>query len=389
MDQLNKQQLAFLRQMGVLKGLTSQQLAEVSHIFTVITVKPDETFINEGEVSEDAYIVWKGKVAICKKDKVTGKEHAITFLGKKAIIGELSLLDKAPRSASVRAIRETTLLVLSGKLLQKFDDSKNRDKQLIYCKIIDNISKDLTRRVRETNDIVLDKLSTALVNARARIGLGKVIITVIIFMSIYVIAINLLQILQVEIGIATSLLLLIFSLIIIIYLREVIKSGYPASTFGFTWHNWQQAVKESLLFSFVIILLLIAIKWVLINYSPAWHGRALFEFISNKLDVITFILYLIFVPAQEIITRGALQASLEEFLISPHKTLLAIFVSNLIFSVMHFHFSSIFTVPVFILGFGWGWLFHRQRTLIGVILSHWLIGAFGFYIINLRPTGVL
>src|SRR5262249_16591708 len=94
--------------------------------------------------------------------------------------------------------------------------------------------------------------------------------------------------------------------------------------------------------------------------------------------------YLFFItPIQELIARGGLQGSLQMFLTGKYKVLTAILISNLILSTMHLYLSFRMALLVFLPGIFWGWLYSRHHTLIGVIISHIMIGAFAFWIVGI------
>jgi uncharacterized membrane protein len=65
-----------------------------------------------GEAGDDFYVVKSGKVNVSCLDE-SGKEVNLAQLGPGHFFGEISLLDGGPRTATVRAIHDTTLLSLS------------------------------------------------------------------------------------------------------------------------------------------------------------------------------------------------------------------------------------------------------------------------------------
>lgn len=393
---LAKEKLDFLNQTDLLYGLTKDQLTEIALSIKETVIPPDTYIIKEHEVSDEVYVIWEGGVEVHKTEHETGNSHQITMLGKGAVIGEISLLDSSPRSASVRTTQKTTLLVLSISALQKMRHDPQVNKQLLYFQIIENLAKNTASKIRIINDVVVDALERELVHTKARVTMGLIIISVCFIMSFYVLAFEFLKNLQFGTGLGSSVLVVISSAIVITAIYCAIKNGCPASLFGLTIQNWRQSVKEAILFSIPILILLTVGKWLLIHYSAAWHGRLLFELFTeqneqiffSQLAIIDFFFYLFLVPFQELIVRGAVQSPLQEMFINPHKKLLAIIMSNLLFSVTHTHLSLSLALPVFLLGLFWGWLYSRTNSLVGVITSHWLIGIWAFFIINIRPTGV-
>ena len=67
--------------------------------------------IREGAPGTRAYIVESGKVAIWRD--VGGERRTLGVVGEGGIFGEMALIDKEPRMASVSAITDTTCMVIS------------------------------------------------------------------------------------------------------------------------------------------------------------------------------------------------------------------------------------------------------------------------------------
>lgn len=74
--------------------------------------KPGEVIMRQGEYGKKAYIVENGKIEIIIADP-SGKERVVGTRGPNTIIGEMSLIDNAPRTATIRALEECTVLEIS------------------------------------------------------------------------------------------------------------------------------------------------------------------------------------------------------------------------------------------------------------------------------------
>jgi NTE family protein len=66
--------------------------------------------LREGDEADDLFVVLRGRMRVVSR--ASGDERTLRVLGPGAAIGELALLTGAPRSASVQALRDTTLLRL-------------------------------------------------------------------------------------------------------------------------------------------------------------------------------------------------------------------------------------------------------------------------------------
>jgi membrane protease YdiL (CAAX protease family) len=150
------------------------------------------------------------------------------------------------------------------------------------------------------------------------------------------------------------------------------RSKYPLRTFGITLHNWKRAVLESLVATMPVLL--IALFARLAVRDVIQPERPLFILVPD----LRFLAYPIVVPLQEVMLRGAVQTPLQRFLIGKHSTWRAIVLCSLFFGMMHLHFSLTFAALTVVLSIGWGWLYARHGTLLGVSVSHFVIGVFGY-----------
>jgi serine/threonine protein phosphatase PrpC len=106
-SELNKEielKIETIRRMPIFKFLTYNELVRIMNITTVKDIGPNEQIIVEGDEGEDLFIVLKGNV------KVHKGETEIVALQDGDHFGEMALIDKAPRSASVTTLTDTKLL---------------------------------------------------------------------------------------------------------------------------------------------------------------------------------------------------------------------------------------------------------------------------------------
>jgi len=102
----------------------------------------------EGDDGREMYVVVSGEVVVSKK---SGKsEVELARLGKGDFVGEMSLLESLPRSATARAVGKTKLLVIHpGGFLLKI----RRDPTFAF-----EMLQTLSRRIRVTNDNLMKEL---------------------------------------------------------------------------------------------------------------------------------------------------------------------------------------------------------------------------------------
>ena len=165
----------------------------------------------------------------------------------------------------------------------------------------------------------------------------------------------------------------------------MLKTGLSLVDFGLTMRNWKRATIEGLLVTIPLLLYLGILKYAVIQFDPQYRHLSLIE-INTGFDqnlhviswpqIIIMIIYVIFAPLQEFIIRGGLQGSLYWFLSGSYqsRTWTAILLSNLMFITFHAHVSLLFALGTFVPGLVWGWLYSRHKTLIGVSISHTILG---------------
>lgn len=106
------EKMLLLKETELFRDLDARDLAGVASVTKEAHYAPTEMIIQEGDRGDFLAIVTGGKVSIVKADGAGGEYH-IRDLGPPEVLGEMSLLDEAPRSASVRALDRSHLLLLS------------------------------------------------------------------------------------------------------------------------------------------------------------------------------------------------------------------------------------------------------------------------------------
>lgn len=113
--------------------------------------KKGEYIFREGDHGDCAYLIEKGRVEVFKQD-VAGMTF-LTHLAVGDIFGELAIIDSAPRNASVRAIEDTELsLVTRDQLSERIETLDPVVRLLITA---------LTRRVRGNSSSMGNDLNLA------------------------------------------------------------------------------------------------------------------------------------------------------------------------------------------------------------------------------------
>lgn len=102
---------ADLRAFAMFDGLSAADLAELRAHMTAETYTAGVRLFERGEAGGTLLLICAGTVEVLLRDE-TGQEIVFRTLGAGSVLGEFSLLDQRPRSASVCAAVAVTVLVL-------------------------------------------------------------------------------------------------------------------------------------------------------------------------------------------------------------------------------------------------------------------------------------
>lgn len=138
--------LNLFKQIPLFVNFKLTELMSISMVAKVEKYFAGETVFNEGEPGDALYIIKSGRVRVNKRDN-NNTEHALAYLEKGEYFGEISLVDQAPRSASVKADTDTALLKITRT------DFKNliAGNKEIERKFYKSFSEVLCERLRVTN----------------------------------------------------------------------------------------------------------------------------------------------------------------------------------------------------------------------------------------------
>jgi len=113
---------ALLKEHYLFKGLDEAQIAHVVTRLVRVELDPGEKVIEEGEVGENFYLIFRGKVDVTRQER--GQPRHLDYLKEGDYFGEEALLFDRPRSATITTLDPTILLSLGRddfyKLLQDF-----------------------------------------------------------------------------------------------------------------------------------------------------------------------------------------------------------------------------------------------------------------------------
>lgn len=146
---MNKE-LSFLQQVPIFRGLSEESLRPLLTRSRKLKFRKDVGLLTEGETGESLYVIVKGKVKIFISDE-EGNEMTLFIEGPGSYIGEISLLDNEPRTASAITLEASEIISIS----------KNAFKEAIVenpeiaLQVISELTKKMRRATEATRSLAL------------------------------------------------------------------------------------------------------------------------------------------------------------------------------------------------------------------------------------------
>lgn len=143
--------LAFLREVRLFKDIAPPELAALGATMRERPLRRGQVLLREGDQGEEMFVVRRGSLVISKA--VTGRvEQVLARIGPGDFFGEMSLFDRSPRSATIQADADATLLVLDREALQRLTEVSPRAAAAFFHALV----QVLIERLRASGDLVAE-----------------------------------------------------------------------------------------------------------------------------------------------------------------------------------------------------------------------------------------
>lgn len=104
-----KSYLDSLRRVALFSSCSTKDLEKIAKAGDEVTLDAGTVIVDQGQTGREAFVIISGSATV----KRNGKK--VATLGAGSVVGELSLLDHGPRTATVVADTECTMLVISQR----------------------------------------------------------------------------------------------------------------------------------------------------------------------------------------------------------------------------------------------------------------------------------
>ena len=143
---------------NVLSELPEAMISELFQDASAQNLEDGKALFRAGDVGDGCYRIKTGLVKVVVASQL-GEERIISLLGPHAVVGELSMIDGGPRSASVVAISDCSLLFVSRDKFEKYVET--------HPEITSYLVRTLARRLRQADDALA---ASTFLSVRARLA---------------------------------------------------------------------------------------------------------------------------------------------------------------------------------------------------------------------------
>lgn len=137
-----------LKRVSIFSGLSDEQLARIAGLCREETHDKGSAIVQEKEPSSELYIIQEGSVEVVLGTPSTAGPTPIVNLGQGQIFGEVALVDRGLRSATVNATSDGTVLYAVNR--DDFVKLCDEDTRIGYI-VMGNIAADLSFKLRHYN----------------------------------------------------------------------------------------------------------------------------------------------------------------------------------------------------------------------------------------------
>jgi CRP/FNR family transcriptional regulator, cyclic AMP receptor protein len=147
--------LGYMKKVKLFDGFSQTELEILASTFKVRRVDPGTVLCREGDAAPSFYIVVTGIISVFKEISDTVRQRLAT-IGRNCMLGQVALIDRGKRSATLEAGSPAILLECSREDFERLFHSNNP----FAYKVLDFVATDLSKRLRQANR----KLEDLLVN---------------------------------------------------------------------------------------------------------------------------------------------------------------------------------------------------------------------------------
>ena len=143
-----KEHLDKLRSEMIFSFIEDDDVEKVIPFFDIVDYPVGSVIFREGDPGDFIGFVVSGKLEVKKQTEFKGNQLIIALLSSGALVGELSIFDQHKRSATVEAVEDTAMLILTNKSL----DALIQQHPYTGIKLLKGLIRILALRLRKATE---------------------------------------------------------------------------------------------------------------------------------------------------------------------------------------------------------------------------------------------
>lgn len=145
---MTESRIQLLQAMPVFGGVNDKILNFLIDRARLVNVGKGGYFFREGDPGESMYVIIEGDVVIIKTWR--DQHYVLRNLQCGDSFGEMALIDLFPRSACVRAVKDTRAMEMTHELLYQIYEKDIEQFAMIQM----NVGRELSRRLRRADELL-------------------------------------------------------------------------------------------------------------------------------------------------------------------------------------------------------------------------------------------
>ena len=343
------------------KFLGKATVDAIGSVSTRMGVPPGELIVREGDESADLFLIVEGSASAIRTSE-DGGEHVLNAINAGDCIGELTFIDGGRRAASVRAETDCDVVRIPAEALHDLPDAP-----AVIGELKGALASVAVSRARAMSDEMLASLRQQLEIKTIQNQFGHFLIFTI---AVFLISTALFYLVAEEYvenvydpGFSwQAVIFLAVPCLLIIRIMRI-----PLADLGIRKEGFWRSLVESV---GICIVITIPALIYLLGFKPPSSGSVS----GATVDLLFLGQYFIHTVFQEIGSRGLLQGLFQKFL-DDRKGHRAVFLTSTVFASLHLAFGIDAVVITFFASIVFGYVYLRQKNLIGVTVMHYWLGV--------------
>ncbi len=341
--------------------------------------------VREGDANDAIHLIEEGRVGIWRNADNEQQRVKLATLEAGDSFGEMSALENETTTA--------TLIAETPVRLRRFTLADLPKHGALREQVPLNIARSVVGRLARTNDTVLRSHLAQLHSVQVQLSISIFLTKTLVALALYIFLMPVTQLVKPYLPSDSIISIFFIVTYLVVSMLIVRQSALAPHEYGVTSKDWPRAVLRGVMLTLPVMALLLSAKYALVLMHPdeytlfePWRATGTATS-AQDFDMALWlgftIAYIVLSFAQEFI-RCAIQGSLGIFyrLTGAQDRWKSVLVANVVFAALHTHLSPIFALIVFVPGLFWGWMYHRERSFIGVAVSHAVLGTWAVFVLG-------